>query len=90
MIKRKPPASNESGRITIDIALPAAARRTEGVAGPAPMAPEAVAGYLADMIAQLECLARATNRDMLAYLLSMASVQAAAPEARWDRSNALH
>jgi hypothetical protein len=91
MSKRKSTASNESGRVTIDITLPVAPRRTDGVARPsAPMSPEAVGAYLVDMIAQLEWLARATNRDMLAYLLSMASVQAAAPEARRDRSNALH
>jgi len=91
MIKRKSPASTQSGRITIDIALPVAAGRTDGVARPSrAMEPEAVANYLADMIAQLESLARATNKDMLAYLLSMASVQAAAPEARWEGSNALH
>jgi NTP pyrophosphatase (non-canonical NTP hydrolase) len=85
MIKRKSGAATEGGHITIDITLPAGAGRSTG-----PLDHEAVANYLADMIAQLECLARAANKDMLAYLLSMASVQAAAPEARWERSNALH
>jgi len=91
MIKRKSGASGDGGRITMEIALPVSESRADGRGRSAPVQdPEAVGNYLADMIAQLECLARATNKEMLAYLLSMASVQAAAPEARWDRSNALH
>jgi hypothetical protein len=91
MIKRKPGGPVESGRVTNDIASPVRSGRTDGVARPiSAMRPEAIDNYLVDTIAQLECLARAANKDMLAYLLSMASIQAAAPEARWDRSNALH
>ncbi len=41
---------------------------------------EAIANYLVDMIAQLEAIARASKRDMLAYLLAIASAQAAAPK----------
>jgi len=91
MIKRKPCAPTEVGRITIGIELSSSARRTDGVARSVGASDhEAIANYLADMICQLEGLARASNKEMLAYLLSMASVQAAAPEARWDLSNALH
>lgn len=91
MIKRKPRAPTEMGRITIGVELSSSARRTDGVARTiAASDHEAITNYLTDMIIQLEGLARATNKDMLAYLLSMASVQAAAPEARWDVSNAIH
>ena len=38
--------------------------------------PEAVARYLADLIGQLEKIARASNHNLLAYLLAMASQQA--------------
>ena len=37
---------------------------------------EAVAGYLADMIAQLESMARAADLELLAYLLAMARSEA--------------
>ena len=37
---------------------------------------EAVARYLADMIAQLESMARAADLEMLAYLLAMARSEA--------------
>jgi len=91
MIKRKSGAPRDGDRITIEINLPVSSSQTDGRERAAPVNPaEAVGDYLADMIAQLECLARATNKEMLAYLLAMASVQASAPEARWDRSNALH
>lgn len=91
MIKRKSGGSTKVGRITIDIALSSASGRTDGAARPERgLDQEAIAHYLADMIAQLEGLARATNKEMLAYLLSMASVQAVAPEARGDGSTALH
>ncbi len=91
MIKRKSGAAAKVGRITIDIELPSTSGRTDGVARPMRGSDhEAIADYLADMIAQLEGLARATNKEMLAYLLSMASIQAVAPEAGADGSTLLH
>jgi hypothetical protein len=37
---------------------------------------EAIARYLADMIGQLESMARAANLELLAYLLAMARAEA--------------
>ncbi len=88
MIKRKSGASTKVGRITIDIELSSSTGRMDGAARG--LDQEAIADYLADMIVQLEGLARATNKEMLAYLLSMASVQAVAPDARGDGSTAVH
>ncbi|MGO9742596.1 MAG: hypothetical protein ACLPN5_14010 [Roseiarcus sp.] len=41
---------------------------------------DATANYLVDMIGELEAMARASKRELLAYLLAIASAQAAAPE----------
>ena len=46
--------------------------------------------YLAEMIGELERLARAHNRDMLAHLLAMASVQAVEPNGQTGGSDTVH
>jgi hypothetical protein len=46
--------------------------------------------YLAEMIGELERLARAHNRELLAHLLAIAGVQATDPNASCGKSNAMH
>jgi hypothetical protein len=52
----------------------------------------AVAGYVADMTAQLESMARAAGLNMLAYFLAMARAEANAPRGRAgeERDQPLH
>lgn len=66
------------------MAEPLSRRAGQGIEGPSrdlePLDQEghsrAVAEYLSDMIEQLESIARHTDLDLLAYLLSMARVEA--------------
>ena len=52
--------------------------------------PKAVARYLAELIGQLEKIARASNHNLLAYLLAMASAQAADGHHGPQRSHSIH
>ena len=52
--------------------------------------PKAVAHYLAELIGQLEKIARASNHNLLAYLLAMASAQAADGQHGPQRSHSIH
>ena len=70
-------------------------RRNDGVArevGPliGTSGTDEVDAYLAEIIGELERVARAHHKEMLAYLLSMAGIQAIAPKARLDGSRLLH
>jgi hypothetical protein len=70
-------------------------RRTAGGAtkdGSVVAMPDAdqVDAYLAEIIGELERMARAHRKEMLAYLLSMASIQAIAPTAHLNSSRVLH
>jgi hypothetical protein len=91
MINRKPAAFDGIARVVAD-AAPKSAPSSLGNPNQILSAwgDEAVGLYLADMIGQLESLARASNKNMLAYLLSMAGAQAVAPDARWESSKSLH
>lgn len=51
---------------------------------------DAVDDYLAEIIGELERMARAHRKEMLAYLLSMAGVQAHARSAELGSSRMLH
>lgn len=70
-------------------------RRNDGIARDArPATPllddEALDDYLAEIIGELERLARAHRKEMLAYLLSMASVQANGRLMREAQGRVLH
>ena len=88
MGKRKSRASPEMGGTPI--AFEFAAERVVSLETLAGDDPEAVALYLADLIGQLERIARATNHNLLAYLLAMASAQAAGGHCSPERSYSIH
>lgn len=88
MGKRKNRAEPERRGTPID--LESSAERVVSLETLAADDPNAVALYLADVIGQLERIARASNHNLLAYLLAMASVQAADGHLDPGRSYSIH
>lgn len=88
MGKRKSRAKPQTDAMPID--LKASAERVASLETLAGDNPKAVARYLADLIGQLERIARASNHNLLAYLLAMASEQAADGHHVAERSYSIH
>jgi hypothetical protein len=70
-------------------------RRNDGVAREVGLAArmagaDEVDTYLAEIIGELERMARAHHKEMLAYLLSMAGIQAIAAKSSQNGSRVLH
>ena len=88
MGKRKNRAEPEIGEMPI--ASEPAAERFVSLETLAEDDPKEVARYLAELIGQLEKIARASNHNLLAYLLAMASAQAADGQHGPQRSYSIH